>query len=159
MSRDLHDHIIQPLVSLNFTLAAARDVPQAAEARERVSELITHVRRISADLRPPALDEVGPAASTFYAALRESLSNIQKHAQATRVTVLLDVQAERVVLVVHDNGVGFTAPTRLGQLAPAGHFGLLGLSERLSALGGSLVVQTQPGQGTRLECAAPLRPL
>ncbi len=193
VSRDLHDHIIQPLVSLNFTLAAARDVPQAAEAREQVSELITHVRRISADLRPPALDEVGlaaagrglvrtfgrtsglsveytvrpdedaevpePVASTLYAALRESLSNIQKHAQATRVTVLLDVEAERVVLVVHDDGVGFSPPTRLGQLAPAGHFGLLGLSERLSALGGSLAVQAQPGQGTRLECSAPLRPL
>ena len=99
-----------------------------------------------------------PAASTFFAALRESLSNIQKHAQATRVTVLLDVQAERVVLVVHDDGVGFTAPTRLGQLAPAGHFGLLGLQERLAAVGGTLTIHAEPGQGTRLECRAPLQP-
>lgn len=192
VSRDLHDQIIQPLVSLNFALAAARDVPQAAEARLQVSELITHVRRISADLRPPALDEVGlpaaargltrtvarasglqiefevrpdedvvipePIASTFYSALRESLSNTQKHARATRVSVLLEALADTLVLVVHDDGVGFTPPSRLGKLAPSGHFGLLGLNERLGAIGGALSVQSEPGQGTRLECRAPLPP-
>ncbi len=190
VSRDLHDQIIQPLVSLNFSLAAARDVPQAAEARLQISELITHVRRISADLRPPALDEVGlpaaargltrtvaraaglqiefevrpdedvvipePIASTFYSALRESLSNIQKHAQATRVAVLLEALPGTVTLVVHDNGIGFTPPSRLGKLAPSGHFGLLGLNERLGAIGGALSVQSEPGQGTRLECRAPM---
>ncbi len=192
VSRDLHDQIIQPLVSLNFSLAAARDVPQAAEARLQVSELITHVRRISADLRPPALDEVGlpaaargltrtvarasglqiefevrpdedvvipePIASTFYSALRESLSNIQTHAKATRVSVLLEALPDTVTLVVHDDGVGFTPPSRLGKLAPSGHFGLLGLNERLGAIGGVLSVQSEPGQGTRVECRAPLPP-
>lgn len=193
VSRELHDHIIQPLVSLNFSLAAARDVPEAAEARGQISDLITHVRRISADLRPPALDEVGlaaaarglartfartqrivcdlavrpdedlelpePLASTFYSALREALNNIAKHAQASRVSVLLEAEAGWLTLVVHDDGRGFTPPGRLGQLAPAGHFGLLGLQERLAAVDGTLTIHAEPGQGTRLECRAPLQPV
>ncbi len=190
VSLELHDHIIQPLVGLNFALATVRDVPQAAEAREQISDLITHVRRISADLRPPALDEVGlgaavqgltrtfaratglqvdlairpdedievpePIASTIYSALREALNNIQKYAQATRVSVLLEVSAGQVLLVAHDDGVGFTLPDRLGKLATTGHFGLLGLQERLTAIDGILQIHTSPGQGTRLECRVPL---
>jgi len=190
VSRELHDHIIQPLVGLNFSLAAARDVPEAAEARQQISDLIDHVRRISADLRPPALDEVGlaaaasglartfarnhkvicdlavrpdedidvpePLASTFFSAMREALNNIARHAEATRVSVLLEVQADSLTLVVHDDGLGFAPPARLGQLAPAGHFGLLGLQERLAAVGGTLTLHSEPGQGTRLECRAPL---
>lgn len=190
VSHDLHDHIIQPLVGLNFTLATVRDVPQAAEAREQISDLITHVRRISADLRPPALDEVGlgaavhgltrtftratglqvdlavlpdedidvpePIASTIYSAVREALNNIQKYAQATRISVLLEVSAGQLVLVAHDDGVGFALPDRLGKLATSGHFGLLGLQERLTAINGSLEIHTAPGQGTRLECRVPL---
>ena len=190
VSRELHDHIIQPLVGLNFSLATVRDAPEAIAARRQISDLIVDVRKISADLRPPALDEVGlgaaarglvrtfarsagmevrfvvlpdedidvpePIASTVYSALREALNNVQTHAHATQVSVLLEVSADRVVLVVHDDGVGFTQPDRLSQLATTGHFGLLGLQERLAAVRGTVVIQTGPGQGTRLECQAPL---
>lgn len=190
VSRELHDHIIQPLVGLNFSLATVRDAPEAIAARKQISDLIVDVRKISADLRPPALDEVGlgaaarglvrtfarssgmevrfvvlpdedievpePIASTIYTALREALNNVQTHAHATQVSVLLEVSAGRVMLVVHDDGVGFTQPDRLSQLATTGHFGLLGLQERLAAVRGTLVIQTGPGQGTRLECQAPL---
>ncbi|HRF47777.1 MAG TPA: histidine kinase [Anaerolineales bacterium] len=190
VSRDLDDQIIQPLVSLNFALSAARDLPVAADARSQVAELIAHVRRISADLRPPALDEVGlaaaarglvrafsrahalpvdfivrpsddldvgePLASAFFGALREGLNNIGRHAGANRVSVLLELQADRLLLVIHDDGCGFQPPARLGQLAPAGHFGLLGLQERLAAVGGSLEIHSEPGKGTRVECQAHL---
>jgi len=190
VSRDLDDQIIQPLVSLNFALSAARDLPAAADARSQVAELIAHVRRISADLRPPALDEVGlpaaarglarafsrahalpvdlvvrpsdeihvpePLASTFFSALREGLNNIGRHASASRVSVLLELQADRLLLVIHDDGCGFRPPDRLGQLAPAGHFGLLGLQERLAAIGGFLEIHSEPGKGTRVECQAHL---
>ncbi|MBL8094651.1 MAG: sensor histidine kinase [Anaerolineales bacterium] len=192
VSRELHDHIIQPLVGLNFTLAAARDVPAAAEARAQIVDLITHIRRISSDLRPPALDEVGlpaaarglirgfarqhpvvvdftvlpdedleipePLASAFFSALRESLNNVAKHAQAGLVRVRLEALAGELSLIVHDDGQGFSPPPRLRQLAPAGHFGLVGIQERLADLGGSLKVHAEPGQGTRIECRAPLKP-
>ena len=192
VSRELHDHIIQPLVGLNFSLAAARDVPAAAEARAQIVDLITHIRRISSDLRPPALDEVGfpaaarglvrgfarqhpvavdftvlpdedleipePLASAFFSALRESLNNVAKHTQAGRVRVRLEAQAGELSLIVHDDGQGFSPPARLRQLAPAGHFGLVGIQERLADLGGSLRVHSEPGQGTRIECRAPLGP-
>lgn len=189
VSRELHDHIIQPLVGLNFSLATVRDVPETTEARKQISELITDVRQISSELRPPALDEVGlgaaarglvrtfmrtsgldvrfvilpnedievpePIASTYYAALREALSNIQRHSKATRVSVLLEAAPERLSLVIHDDGVGFTPPERLGRLASDGRFGLLGVQERMTAIGGSLAIQSGPGQGTRVECQTP----
>ncbi len=190
VSRELHDHIIQPLVGLNFSLATIRDVPQASDARRHISDLITSVRKISSELRPPALDEVGlgaaarglvrtfmrtsglevrfailpnddidvpePIASTLYGALREAMANIQKHSRATRVSVLLEATPGDLLLVVHDDGVGFALPERLGQLATDERFGLLGMHERLTAIDGSLEIHTSPGQGTRLECRAPL---
>ncbi len=190
VSRELHDHIIQPLVGLNFSLATVRDVPETAEARRLISDLIVDVRKISSELRPPALDEVGlgaaarglmrtfmrtsglevrfvilpnedidvpePIASTFYGALREALNNVQRHAQAGRVSVLLEATPESLSLVIHDDGVGFTQPERLARLASEGRFGLLGMQERLTAIEGSLEIQTSTGQGTRLECRAPL---
>lgn len=97
-----------------------------------------------------------PLASTFYSALREALSNIRTHAQATRVSVLLEGRPDELTLVVHDDGIGFAPPARLGLLAPAGHFGLLGMQAAMAALGGSLNLHTQPGNGTRLEFRAPL---
>ncbi len=192
VSRELHDHIIQPLVGLNFALSAAREAPAAAEARLQVADLIGQVRRISAELRPPALDAVGlpaaargltrtfarttgmqvdfgvapdedldipePLASAFFGALREALANVEHHAHATQVSVQLEVRTGVLSLVVQDDGSGFTLPARLGQLALAGHFGLLGLQERMAALGGTLEVNTQPGQGTRVACRAPFPP-
>ncbi|ADV68459.1 sensor histidine kinase [Deinococcus maricopensis] len=83
--------------------------------------------------------------------LAEALHNAARHARATHVTVRADVTAGTLTLTVEDDGVGLT-----GTPAPAGHYGLTGMRERLRALGGTLDVAGAPGGGTRVTARVPL---
>ncbi len=83
--------------------------------------------------------------------LSEALANVARHAQATQVTVRLLVQDNRLTLEVRDNGQGFDAT----QPVDAGHYGLLGMRERARLCGGSLAVESAPGQGTCVRFVAP----
>jgi signal transduction histidine kinase len=78
----------------------------------------------------------------------EALANVVKHAQATRVEVVLDFTSQEVQLQIRDNGRGFE-PKSWGR-AKRGHFGLLGIKERVASLFGVLSVDSAPGRGTRL---------
>lgn len=91
-------------------------------------------------------------ALALYRVVQEGLRNVAKHAQARRVTVALDIVEGRVTLSISDDGVGFTPGSR-----DAGtHLGLLSMSERARALGGSFTIKSQPGQGTCVEIDVPL---
>jgi two-component system NarL family sensor kinase len=87
----------------------------------------------------------------LYRIAQEALNNIARHAQAGRVNVQIITSAEQAALVIQDDGLGFD-PTQV----PPGRFGLVGLSERAKLLGGALELQSEPGQGTRLEVRIPL---
>jgi len=77
--------------------------------------------------------------------VQESLSNVARHAQATRVSVDLERSDEEVRVVVRDNGVGFDpAEKRQG-------FGLAGMRERAAQIGGELRVVSSPGDGATVE--------
>ncbi len=80
--------------------------------------------------------------------IQEALNNIARHARAYMVWVDLDL-AGGIVLQVRDDGVGFD-PTRLPELAHRGHLGLQQMRERVEALGGTLEVHSQPGEGTEI---------
>jgi signal transduction histidine kinase len=85
---------------------------------------------------------------TLYRAAQEGLTNVRKHADASRVEVLLDYRDDgKMRLVVSDNGVGSDDPS--------GGFGLLGVRERVYLLSGRVDVRTMPGQGFALEVEAP----
>jgi two-component system NarL family sensor kinase len=94
---------------------------------------------------PPAV-EVG-----LYRITREALANVARHASATRVTVRLRREAGRIRMRVADNGTGFDSAS-----VPAGRFGLVGMSERARLLGGSLHVESAPGEGTAIAVEVPL---
>jgi signal transduction histidine kinase len=81
---------------------------------------------------------------------QETLNNIVKHAQATQATIRLRKTLEQVSLEIEDNGVGFEIPQDWLELARQKHLGLVGMRERAEALGGSLQVTSQPGQGTKI---------
>lgn len=84
-------------------------------------------------------------------AAQEGLTNVRKHAQATSVTLQLDYSAsDRVRLIMHDNGTGAVEPSVMHR-----GFGLVGMSERIRALGGTVDWQSIPGQGFRLEVEVP----
>jgi signal transduction histidine kinase len=87
-------------------------------------------------------------ALALYRAAQEGLTNVRKHARASRVDVLLNFQPAEVRLEVRDNGVG-AAET-------GGGFGLLGIRERMQLLGGSVEIRTGAGQGFCLTASVPL---
>jgi signal transduction histidine kinase len=97
---------------------------------------------------PQALEN--KVALALYRAAQEGLTNLRRHARASRVDVRLDYRQDEVCLEVRDNGVG-AAQT-------AGGFGLLGIRERMQLLGGMLEIDTGVGQGFRLAASVPLQP-
>ena len=82
--------------------------------------------------------------------VQETLTNVRKHAQAQTVRVLLTrEQNADYVLLVEDDGVGFSAPRKAGH--PGEHIGLSILEERARRIGARLDIESEPGEGTRVE--------
>lgn len=149
------------------------------EARNRVREL-------SSLLRPRVLDDVGlkeaiqtslaefaqrsgvetqvriechneqisdsALSSNIYRILQEALTNISEHAKARKVSVVLKVERQRLTLKIQDNGIGFD----LGRVKMDRSFGLLGMKERATLLGGKFKLQSTPRKGTKIEASFPL---
>ncbi len=99
--------------------------------------------------------------------VQEALINVRKHAQAQRVNITLAEEDRKLMLSIQDDGVGFenqTVPPRSsgelilegGWRIPAGHFGLIGIQERVMQLGGRLDLTSVPEQGTTLHIEIPL---
>jgi PAS domain S-box-containing protein len=80
----------------------------------------------------------------LYRLCQEALNNIAKHAEASQVEIDLLHEPEGVELRIQDDGCGFDAT----QPTPAGHYGLSMMRERAEAVGASLIISSQPGQGT-----------
>ena len=90
--------------------------------------------------------EVAPeAAQSILRIVQAALSNIARHAQADQATVLLTEHGGRLRVTIQDEGMGFDVGEALGGL---GCFGLAGMHERAERLGGTLCVESEPGQGT-----------
>ncbi|MBU2610008.1 MAG: ABC transporter permease [Chloroflexi bacterium] len=88
---------------------------------------------------------------------QEALTNAWKHAQAPKVEVDLWFDEKAVQLTIYDRGRGFAVLERLGALAEAGHFGLVGMHERMELIGGALRLTSASGQGTTIVAWVPLR--
>jgi signal transduction histidine kinase len=82
--------------------------------------------------------------------LQESLSNVVRHAHATEVRIALNCSGDQLTLAVQDNGVGMA-----GHPAARG-CGLVGIKDRITAVGGRFVIDSQPGAGTLLSLSIPL---
>jgi PAS domain S-box-containing protein len=101
------------------------------------------------DRLPPVIE------TALYRIVQESLTNVSKHARASRVTIAVGVEGQRVWCSVRDDGIGFEVRPVLAARGERG-LGLLGVRERLDALGGSLLITSAPGQGTQLLIAVPM---
>lgn len=93
-----------------------------------------------------------------YRIAQEALNNAVQHAQAQTITVHVRCDSEGLTLSVIDDGVGFELPSRPDLLTQAGHFGLMGMRERATLLGGAFRVNTAPGEGTRVTVTLPAEP-
>jgi signal transduction histidine kinase len=116
------------------------------------SQAICHETRITLDLEE-ATDPLPPELSqALYRCSQEALTNIRKHAHATKVLLRLSTSNEQVELTVLDNGQG-GEPSR--EIRATG-FGLRGMRERVAILGGTLRAGPNPQHGWRVEVVLPL---
>lgn len=92
---------------------------------------------------------------TTFRVAQEALSNIVKHAQAKHVTMTVRFAETDIRLLVEDDGVGFTPADSAISYADGGHYGVVGMQERVAMVGGELKISSQPGQGTRVSACLP----
>jgi signal transduction histidine kinase len=135
------------LVQEQFDLSSAL----LERARQVTSGTSIHVDlKIKGRVR--ALPEV--VEENFLRIGQEALTNVVKHARATSVNIHLEFEPQQVVLRIQDNGHGFVPQNAAGPRE--GHFGLLGMSERIKRLGGQFNLVSVPDKGTTVQVAIQL---
>jgi PAS domain S-box-containing protein len=138
--------------------------PPALEEVGVVTALRAHVRSredqggpsVELDAHPvdEDLDEEGKL--VLYRVVQEALSNVMRHADASRVGIRIAVAQGRVTALVEDDGCGFDPRLRLAEDGRG--LGLIGMRERAALVGGSVSVESAPGAGTRVRLEIPVRP-
>ncbi len=138
------------LVEARRAIAALRAAPLEEQgvvlAIRSLAESAAARAGLHLDLQLPArLDGLSPnVESALYRIAQEAMTNVARHAQARTLAVHLVREGQRLVLAISDDGRGFEVSA-----VPAGNrYGLQGMRERAAAVGGVLVVQSAPGQGT-----------
>ncbi|HEY0073023.1 MAG TPA: PAS domain S-box protein, partial [Abditibacteriaceae bacterium] len=96
--------------------------------------------------------------TALYRIVQEALTNVQRHAGAKQVSVILEKSQSTLTAIVEDDGQGFDPEKdEQGHGRPASHrLGLLGMQERMEIVGGTLTIESRPGQGTTVYARAPL---
>jgi signal transduction histidine kinase len=121
-------------------------------ALERLSHTFAESTGISVDFHSAVDDRLPPDVETaLYRIVQEALTNVVKHARASRVSVVVARKPTSVTAMVDDDGVGGeAASTRDGGL------GLVGMRERVALLGGRLTLEMRPDEGTTVLAEVPL---
>jgi len=185
LERDLHDGVQQRLVSLALTLRGAQKrVPAGlpeldaalSQAAEGLGEVLSELQEISRGIHPAILSQGGlapalkalarraavpvelairaggrlpePVEVAAYYVVAEALANVAKHARASVVDVDVDAGDGALRLRVRDDGVGGANPIRGS--------GLIGLNDRVEALGGTMRIDSPAGKGTSLLVTLPI---
>jgi signal transduction histidine kinase len=189
----LHDEAGQLLIAVHLALADLdRDLPtpfhdRVAHVKVLLDQIDEQLRRLSHELRPTILDDLGlvPALEflaegvskrtnqtisihaslkdrlpttveiALYRIVQEALTNVAKHSRARNVHIQVDRPSGHVRCLIRDDGTGFDVPAVLARRGDSG-LGLLGMQERLNAMGGTLHIQSSPGKGTSLVINVPL---
>ena len=94
--------------------------------------------------------------TALYRTVQEALTNVLKHAQAGRLSLIVERRSDHVLAIVEDNGRGFDVEAVMGEPDAGGRLGLLGMHERVGLVGGILEVESRPGGGTTLFNRIPL---
>jgi PAS domain S-box-containing protein len=194
IAREIHDELGQQLTGLKLSLAWLQkkaDPENLVKAKfdetlSLLDDTVKSVRRITSELRPSLIDDLGLNAALdwqvaefgkrmdieieytnsfddvdinpdisigLFRILQESLTNIAKHALATKIKINISHVNDAVHLVVADDGKGFNTTVKQHQLT----FGLIGIKERISMLQGKCHVFSEPGSGTKIEVNIPLK--
>lgn len=196
IAREIHDELGQELSLLQLELGMLTDqlpkseksvLSKAKSMTKLIDSSIRSVQRISTDLRPTLLDNLGLGAAVDWAVrefhkktkircqvnieppdlkldqerstalfriMQETLTNVLRHAGASRVTVRLTKHHDVAVLTIRDNGVGIPAE----RVNDPGSVGLSGMRERVRPWNGSVVIEGRPAKGTEITVTVSLQP-
>jgi PAS domain S-box-containing protein len=94
-------------------------------------------------------------AVALFRVIQEAMNNVRKHSGATRAAIIIEFKPDTVKIIVTDNGRGFDAPQKIGDLTKLGKLGLTGMQERVQSLNGTLHIVSEPGKGTVITLEAP----
>jgi signal transduction histidine kinase len=195
IAREIHDELGQSLTALKMDVSwLNRHLPEVdagfnsklSSMEEVIDRTIQTVQKLSGELRPGMLDDLGLAAAiewqaeefenrtgiqcevalsheeiilnrdqstTMFRIFQETLTNVIRHAQATKVEARLEEQSGSIVLEVMDNGKGITE----AEISDPKAFGLIGMRERVKFIDGEVKISGSPGEGTRITVTMPLK--
>lgn len=197
MSREIHDELGQALTSLAIDLgwmhahlrhgSTHQDIGalrgKIQSMSETVESMITNIRQLATELRPPLLDKVGLGAAietharrlqertgircevslegdialeqdrslSVFRVYQEAMTNVARHARASRVEIRLSCEEDALLLEVSDNG-----RVAVPEDADPASLGIIGMQERARILGGSLDIHGDPGVGTSVRLDVPI---
>jgi signal transduction histidine kinase len=144
------------LKDVRQSVASLRDDGEAFSFDDALVTLIQRMRHSELDI---SVNKIGDPSGyskltlmTLYRVIQEGLTNVHKHAGATKVTITLDFSGQNAFLELSDNGRGFA---REGQDSEQATFGLKGLQERLSLVGGQLYISSQVQDSSNQEQSNP----
>lgn len=197
LAREIHDQIIQDLLSTNYQLESLENVDQNNESKKEdlaqiqddIRRMIDELRVICGNLRPPTIDSLGLNAAiqsfaqdwskrfgieihlhldpeisriseaielSIYRIVQESLNNIHKHSSATSAHINLERASPRALMItIEDNGEGVEEEIVLANYSKKGHYGLIGIEERVKLLGGRLRIQNKAEGGLLIQAEIP----
>lgn len=95
--------------------------------------------------------------TTLFRVFQSALTNVLRHANASKVGVSLRLEQGRLMLEIHDNGKGFDLVTARRRAKGGGSLGLLGIEEWVRLSGGDIMIESGPGRGTRVYAAVPVK--
>jgi signal transduction histidine kinase len=195
VARELHDSIGANLTAIKYMLEEKRyrmgagNAPHEGATIEKIIDLVTETmeetQRMSTNLRPSILDDMGILAAIQWAVrkfqevysaisietrmdiaesdvpdplkivilrvLQEALNNISKHSGANKIRISLERDTHHLRLIVEDNGKGFDPNGMRAQPDKGGGMGLMGMKERSEVYGGSFLIHSERGKGTRIQ--------
>ncbi len=195
IAREIHDELGQQLTGLKMDISwlSKKINGESKVVHEKISgmlslvdETVKTVRRISTELRPGILDDLGlvdalqwqshefekrtgitskfdtsfsessfekKLSTGIFRVFQETLTNIARHAQASKINTSFERQEENLVLRIKDNGKGFNE----SEIKVKRTLGLVGMKERAKMFGGNLDIKSQAGKGTEITLSVPMR--
>lgn len=192
IAREIHDELGQVLTALNMDVSWLRNkfkgeemiASKAESMTDLVNSAIKTIKKISSELRPALLDDLGLGAAIEWQAeefqkrtgiacdvvipeniildkdlstaifriFQEALTNVMRHAKATKVSAHFEKNNGRIVLNIEDNGKGITEKQKFNPRS----FGLIGMRERVISLGGQICITGIRSKGTKITVSIPL---